>query len=94
MAEALELEWGRLLAYLPQVKRRMERRQPRVVLLPPPQLGRANERGQPSRGADVYAAEQRRAVQEIRHDAEELAREHLDATDRLEFFDLVARDRT
>ncbi len=86
-------EWGHLLAYLPQLKRRIERRHPRVVLLPPPQLGKGNEIN-PREALNVYAAEQRRAVQQIRREAEELVREYLAATGRSELYDLVARRRS
>jgi hypothetical protein len=86
-------EWGHLLAYLPQLKRRIERRQPRVVLLPPPQLSKANEIN-PREALNVYAADQRRVVQQIRREAEELVREHLAATGRSELNDLVARRRS
>lgn len=86
-------EWGHLLAYLPQLKRRIERRQPRVVLLPPPQLGKSNEIN-PREALNAYAAEQDRAVQEIRREAEELVRGYLDATDRSALFDVVARGRS
>jgi hypothetical protein len=36
------VEFGQLLAYLPQIKRHLETASPRVVLLPRPQLTRAN----------------------------------------------------
>lgn len=83
-------EWGHLLTYLPQVKRRIERRQPRAVLLPPPQLGAANEVN-PREALNVYATEQRRAVQEIRQEAEQLVRDYLTATGRSELLGLVDR---
>jgi hypothetical protein len=57
-------EWGHLLAYLPQLKRRIERRQPRVLLLPPPQLSRSNEVN-PREALGQYATQQGRAAQEI-----------------------------
>lgn len=86
-------EWGHLLAYLPQLKRRIERRQPRAVLLPPPRLDKGNEIN-PRDALNVYAAEQRRAVQQIRQEAEDLVRGYLDATGRSELFDLVARGQS
>ncbi len=86
-------EWGHLLAYLPQLKRRIERRQPRVVLLPPPRLDKGNEIN-PRDALNVYAVEQRRAVQQIRQEAEDLVRGYLDATGRSELFDLVARGQS
>jgi hypothetical protein len=81
-------EWGHLLAYLPQLKRRIEQRQPRVVLLPPPQLSKANEVN-PRAALNEYAVEQGRAVQEIRDEAKRSVREYLDAAGRSDLFDLV-----
>lgn len=83
-------EWGHLLAYLPQLKRRIERRQPRVLLLPPPQLGAGNEVN-PREALGRYASEQQRAVQEIRGEAEAIVRSYLEMTGRTRLFDLVAR---
>lgn len=74
-------EWGHLLAYLPQLKRRIERRQPRVLLLPPPQLSKSNEVN-PREALGEYASQQGRAVQEIRREAEQLVMEYLEATGR------------
>ncbi|MFP5317889.1 MAG: hypothetical protein ACLGI2_06285 [Acidimicrobiia bacterium] len=65
-------EWGHLLAYLPQLKRRIERRQPRVLLLPPPSLGVGNEVN-PREALGRYASEQGRTVQEIRHEAQDIS---------------------
>lgn len=70
-------EWGHLLAYFPQLKRRIERGQPRVLLLPPPQLGKSNEVN-PREALNLYANEQQRAVQEIRRDAQETVTAYLD----------------
>jgi hypothetical protein len=83
-------EWGHLLAYMPQLKARIERRQPRVLLLPPPQLSTANEVN-PRQALNIYANEQNRSVQQIRGEAEELVRDHLASTGRSELFSLVAR---
>lgn len=83
-------EWGHLLAYLPQLKLRIERRQPRVVRLPPPQLGKGNEVN-PRAALGEYATQQGRAVQEVRREAEDIVSSYLDATGRSHLLDLVAR---
>ena len=83
-------EWGHLLAYLPQVKRRIERRQPRVLLPPPPQLSAGNEVN-PRQALGEYAHQQRRAIQEIRNEAESIVRSYLEATTRQHLLDLVMR---
>lgn len=64
-------EWGHLLAYLPRLKRRIERRQPRILLLPPPQLGPGNEVN-PREALGEYASQQARAVQDVREEAKQL----------------------
>jgi hypothetical protein len=84
-------EWGHLLAYLPQLKRRIERQQPRVLLLPPPQLGVGNEVN-PREALGKYANEQQRAVQEIRREAESIVREYLATTDQEHLLALVERN--
>jgi hypothetical protein len=61
-------EWGHLLAYMPQLKRRIELRQPRVLLLPPPQLSKGNEVN-PQEALGRYAAQQGRAVGEVLEEA-------------------------
>jgi hypothetical protein len=83
-------EWGHLLAYLPKLKARIERRQPRVILLPPPHLSAGNEVN-PRQRLNIYANEQGRSVQEIRGEAEALVRDYLAATGRSELFTLVDR---
>lgn len=83
-------EWGHLLAYLPQLKRRIERRQPRVLLLPPPQLSKSNEVN-PREALGEYAVQQGRSVQEIRREAESLVFEYLGATGREHLAALVTR---
>lgn len=85
-------EWGHLLAYLPQLKRRIERRQPRVLLLPPPQLRSGNEVN-PREALGEYANQQQRAVQEIRREAESIVREYLATTSREHLLQLVARSQ-
>lgn len=83
-------EWGHLLAYLPQLKRQIERRQPRVLRLPPPQLGGGNEVN-PREALGKYAMEMGRAVQEIRREAQEVVVEYLTATGRSDLLQLVHR---
>jgi hypothetical protein len=83
-------EWGHLLAYLPQLKGRIERRQPRVLRLPPPHLSQTNEVN-PREALGKYAAEQGRAAQEVRREAEDIVSSYLDATGRSRLMDLVAR---
>lgn len=83
-------EWGHLLAYLPQLKRRIDRRQPRVLRLPPPQLGKGNEVN-PREALGEYATEQGRAVQEVMREAQDIVSSYLDATGRSHLMDLVAR---
>jgi len=85
-------EWGHLLAYLPQLKRRIARHQPRVLRLPPPHLAKNNEVN-PRDALGDYAAEQGRAVQEVRREAEAIVSSHLDATGRAHLMELVARQR-
>jgi hypothetical protein len=83
-------EWGHLLAYLPQLKRRIERRQPRVLRLPPPQLGKVNEVN-PRQALGDYAAQQGRSVREVRREAEDIVSSYLDAIRHSHLLGLVAR---
>lgn len=62
-------EWGHLLAYMPQIKTRVERQQPRILLLPQPRLDKSNEIN-PREAIGEYAKDQKRAVGEIRQEAE------------------------
>lgn len=93
MAEAVQrpvAEWGHLLAYLPQLKRRIERRRPRVLLLPPPHLGTGNEIN-PREALGEYATQQARAVQEVRQEAKLFVTDYLKSTGRSELLPLVDR---
>ncbi|MGH9023901.1 MAG: hypothetical protein ACRDV9_12510 [Acidimicrobiia bacterium] len=83
-------EWGHLLAYLPQLKRRIERRRPRVLLLPPPHLGAGNEIN-PREALGEYATQQARAVQEVRQEAKVFVTAYLESTGRRELLQLVDR---
>lgn len=69
-------EWGHLLAYMPQIKVRVERHRPRIILLPRPQLGTDNEVN-PREALGKYATDQRRAVAEVRREAEAGVLDHL-----------------
>jgi hypothetical protein len=57
-------EWGQLLAYMPQLRRWVERQRPRVVLLPPPHLDEGDEVN-PREALGRYAARNGRAVAEV-----------------------------
>ncbi len=83
-------EWGHLLAYLPRLKRRIERRQPRILLLPPPQLGPGNEVN-PREALGEYASQQARAVQDVREEAKQLVAGYLRSTGREPLLQLVNR---
>lgn len=83
-------EWGHLLAYLPQLKRRIERRQPRVLLLPPPQLNSSNEVN-PRQALGEYANRQQRSFQEVRSEAETIIQSYLEMTNRRHLLELLSR---
>jgi hypothetical protein len=85
-------EWGHLLAYMPQLKRRIERRQPRVLLLPPPQLSTGNEVN-PRDALGKYANRQRRAVGEVLEEARAAVRDYLNLTDRPDLYARLERAR-
>jgi hypothetical protein len=78
-------EWGHLLAYLPQLKRRIERRQPRVLLLPPPQLSKGNEVN-PREALGRYARQQGRAVGEVLEEARSAVHDFLIRTERADLY--------
>lgn len=84
-------EWGHLLAYMPQIKRRVERQKPRVILLPQPQLGKDNEVN-PRDALGEYAFEQRRAVAEIRQEAEAGVLDYLQRVKLARLSELMRRD--
>lgn len=84
-------EWGHLLSYLPQLKRRIERRQPRVLLLPPPRLTTDSEVN-PREALSNYATQQARAVQDVRQEARQLVTGYLNSTGRSDLLPLIARN--
>jgi hypothetical protein len=83
-------EWGHLLAYMPQLKRRIELRQPRVLLLPPPQLSKGNEVN-PREALGRYAAQQGRAVGEVLEEARSAVRDYLDLAKRADLYARLER---
>jgi hypothetical protein len=63
------VEWGQVLAYLPEIRRRNQERSSQILLLPRPELSTRNV-VRPRDGLHQLADDQGVAVQEIRHDAE------------------------
>ncbi len=85
-------EWGHLLAYMPQLRRRIERRQPRVLLLPPPHLNKGNEVN-PRETLGRYAARQGRAVAEVLAETQSAVRDVLHRAERADLYVRLERGR-
>lgn len=69
-------EWGQLIAYMPEVLRRIERDGPRVFLLPHPRLSIANVHA-PRALLGQLASREGRSFPEIREEARRSIREEL-----------------
>ena len=71
------VEWGQVLAYLPEIRRRNQARSSQILLLPRPELSSKNVI-RPVDGLHQLADDQGIAAQEIRHEAEANVLDYLD----------------
>lgn len=62
-------EWGQMLAYMPEVLKRLDELGPSIFYLPKPQLARGRNVTKASARLGEYAAAQQRSQQELRHEA-------------------------
>ncbi len=62
-------EWGQMLAYMPEVLKRLDQVGPSIFFLPKPQLRRGRNIVKASERLGEYASAQRRSQQELRHEA-------------------------
>lgn len=72
-------EWGQLLAYLPEVKRRLGQGRGQAILLPSPML-KADNLYDPTDTIGLEAKSQRRSVTEVRRQAAEEIHDYLEMT--------------
>lgn len=86
-------EWGQLLAYLPEIKKRLgQPRPPKVVFLPDPSLTEKNFRD-PVQTLGEAASDRGISVHQVRHEARQEVAEWLDLRGELDrFADLLQFD--
>lgn len=80
------VEWGQLLAYMPQLRRLRSDLGPSIFLLPAPTLTPEHHVRKASDRLGELASEQGRARQELIHEAQVATRSWLDLTGRLQEF--------
>jgi hypothetical protein len=80
------VEWGQVLAYLPEIRRRNQERSSQILLLPRPELSSRNV-VRPVEGLHQLADDQGIAAQEIRREAEANVLDYLDRRGEQERFE-------
>jgi hypothetical protein len=87
------VEWGQVLAYLPEIRRRNQERSSQILLLPRPELS-SKSVVRPRDGLHQLADDQGIAAQEIRHDAEVNVLDYLDGRGERARFERLLKLRT
>lgn len=82
------VQWGQVMAYLPEIRRMIAEHGPSIVSLPRARLTRS-QLDKASAHLGVIADEEGRAVAEVRREAEQSVREALTARGELERFEAV-----